>query len=219
LEAVGGFHALRFNSSERFASSLAVNASVSWSHAVAEPAVSATGASLQLNVDFLDIDWQFSQSVYGWAALQYQAWTRGSVFNHGSARRRVTLYTDNILELWVNHEHFFGCDFYGFRRAPIVLALDPGKNVLDIRLVRDVRAMGGVLPPGISATLQTQTSDELLSVSNDNIIIPDLVDGHLPSSYMSVVVRNMDEDWIIIQDCTSIKVRKLFPKKISLTRT
>src|SRR5882672_7254041 len=135
LESLGGFHALQFKGSDRFASSLAVNAGVGWSPVATEPAASAMRASLQLDVNFPEIDWPFAQSVYGWAALQYQAWARGYIVNHRSTTRRVTLYTDHILELWINDDHFFGGDFYAFRRAPIVLTLDPGKNVVDIRLL------------------------------------------------------------------------------------
>jgi hypothetical protein len=161
-------------------------------------------ASIRLNFAFPAVDWAFQQSVYGWAALQYQAFARGFITVMGHDSCRVAFYSDNILELAVNDQPFFGGDFYGFRRAPVVLNLTPGDNRIDLRLILDVRDMGGVGEPSISVRLSVQLCSEILNVVEKSAVAPDLVNGKLTSSYASIIVRNESDDWVqitSIQNC------------------
>jgi hypothetical protein len=170
----------------------------------------ASGAKVSLSFGFANVDWTFLQSVYGWAALQWQAWARGEIFISGDATQTVTLYTDSILEYAVDGVRTFGGDFYSFRKAPLVLHLEPGKHVIDLRLVRDVRAMGGVGSPTIDANLEarlvpgdliaasgeTRVVPSDLEVSDSRVIVADVVDGRLASPHGTVTVRNNGKEWV-----------------------
>ncbi len=95
----------------------------------------------------------------------------------------------------MNGVHFFGGDFYAFRRAPILITLPAGRNRVDVRLVRDVRSMGG---DDISMTLSLDAhiATGTLRVLEDTVILPDLVDGHLPSALGSITVRNEADEFV-----------------------
>lgn len=128
----------------------------------------------------------------------------------GEATQTVTLYTDGILEYAIDGARTFGGDFYSFRKAPLVLQLKPGKYVIDLRLVRDVRAFGGVGAPTIDANLEarvvpsalTTPGGEIRVISNDlevmdsRVMVADIVDGRLASPHGTVTVRNNGTDWV-----------------------
>lgn len=207
LEALGGFHCLPYNESATFPSSLATNGTVSWSTVEASISSPApTSARAELLLSFENADWGFLQSVYGWAALQYQGWTRGSLTVHGDNGRRIVLYTDNILEFWVDDEHYFGGDFYSFRRAPLVLLLKPGEHSVEVRVVRDVRAMGGVGKPTVSLLLEAELSEGRPQILNESLLLPDMVEGRLSSSLGSVTVRNEGDAWIDVVGAEAMNV-------------
>ena len=155
-------------------------------------------AVVNLMVNHDHVDWVSQQTIYGWAALQYQTWTRGVIQNTGSEAARVLMYTTGILELWVNKKHHFGGDFYELERVPIILDLAPGDNVIHVRLIRDVRANGGHLPPLIEASLRMVVATERFAVLENSVLVPDIVDGHFVSPYGSVVVSNLDDNWITV---------------------
>lgn len=148
--------------------------------------------------------------MYGWAALQWQAWARGEIVVTGGLSQTVTLYTDGILEYAVDGVRTFGGDFYSFRKAPLVLHLNPGKHIIDLRLVRDVRAFGGVGAPTIDADLEARVvpsdstipSGEIrvtpndLEVAGNQVMVSDVVGGRLASPYGTVTVRNSGTDWV-----------------------
>lgn len=87
-----------------------------------------TSTICDLTVDFAGIDWPFLQSVYGWAALQYQAWTRGRLVVESESSRKIVLQMNHVLEFWIDDRSYFGGDFYAFRKAPLVLDLSPGEH-------------------------------------------------------------------------------------------
>ncbi|KAL8952695.1 MAG: hypothetical protein Q9222_001394 [Ikaeria aurantiellina] len=148
LEYYGGFRSLSYNESASYPSSLATNGAVGWSTFSSDVShLSNESVAANLLVKFDNTDWSFLQSVYGWPALQYQAWTRGVITVHEKVTQTVILYTDYVLEFWVDDNPYFGGDFYAFRRAPMVVHLDPGDHRLDVRIIRDLRAMGGVGEP------------------------------------------------------------------------
>lgn len=151
---------------------------------------------VELNIAFPVVDWAFQQSVYGWAAFQYQAFARGSITVTGHFSCRVALYTDHVLEFAVNDEPSFGGDFYGFRRAPLIVDLVPGKNKIELRLIRDVRSMGGVGPPSIPVRLGAQLCTAVLKVVEESAVLPDVINTKLITPYGSIIVRNETKEWI-----------------------
>ncbi|KAF2397139.1 alpha/beta-hydrolase [Trichodelitschia bisporula] len=206
LEYYGGFTGITPNDNATFPSSLAPNGFLGWSSIDAKGLENNSSTSkVSIHVHFPGIDWAFLQSIYGWAALQYQAWVRGELVIHGGPQA-VVLYTDGVLECSVDGIRHFGGDFYSFRKAPLVLNLDSGRHVLDLRLVRDVRAMGGIGDPTIEVHLEAKTVTTQLEADLERVLVSDVVDGRLPSPYGSVVVRNHGESWIDIVGISTLDV-------------
>ncbi|PGH00606.1 hypothetical protein GX51_05705 [Blastomyces parvus] len=237
LEVLGGFRNISYanDPAARFSSALGVNGSVGWSSLAAtesEPDDAASAsARVALDVGFPDVDWELLRSFYGWAGLQYQAWARGH-FNVTTptaaapatgviSSATVAVYTDGLLEVWVDDEPFFGGDFYTYRRAPVILKLAAGSHVVDLRLVRDVRAMGGVGEPRIRAAVEVQLmpsslagdgadgadGEEAMSdlkLDPGSVLVAEVVEGKLASPLASVVVRNERDAWAQITDITPV---------------
>ena len=178
-----------------YPSSLAPSGLVSWSnHQLESSSSSGNVAEASLIVGFPTVDWPFLQSVYGWAALQYQAWARGHLTIAANSTQPIIFYTDNVLEFWVDDVHYFGGDYYAYRRAPLVLHLNPGSHSIDIRLIRDLRVMGGVGELTISIKLKAECSDGSLALIGQKALMPDITNGVLASPFASVPVRNEGRD-------------------------
>lgn len=160
---------------------------------------------LALEVTFPNVRWHWLQQVYGWAALQYQAWARGQLVVEGDATKSVLLYSDNVLEYWVDDVSYFGGDFYAYRRAPLVLHLEPGAHKVDIRLVRDVRIMGA-MSASLSIGFKAETSTSGLVVMEKQIQISDVVNGILAAPYASLPVRNDGNMPFEIRNIESVSV-------------
>ncbi|WPH04227.1 Hypothetical protein R9X50_00711600 [Acrodontium crateriforme] len=201
LELYGGFRALEYSQNATYRSSLAFNGTVNWSHVQADLgwALNDCNPIAELIIGFPDVDWSFLQDVYGWSAMQWQGWARGEIRVDSTESKVFSLYLENIIEIWVDGQHYFGGDFYGFHRAPVTIRLEPGKHRIDVRLVRDVRAMGGVGRPDIKVSLELQESDGLLQPpqrsgqSNGEVLLADVageINGPLNSPYGSATVRN-----------------------------
>jgi pimeloyl-ACP methyl ester carboxylesterase len=154
----------------------------------------SVSANATLRIGYSNVDWDFLKVVYGWAAVQYQAWARGVLVVGGNETQHVVLHTDAILEYWVDEKHYFGGDFYSYRKAPPVLHLKPGSHKIDVRLVRDVRAFGGILEPTIEVVLDIRQASGSLELAKPGILVSDLVDGKLASSIASVYLRNSGEE-------------------------
>ncbi|MCJ1285379.1 hypothetical protein MMC26_004719 [Xylographa opegraphella] len=199
LARLGGFPKLSYNKDSRYSSSLSANGTVGWTLHEAETITKREDSvEIAMTFQFPHIDWKFLQSIYGWSALQFQAWARGDLLIEASMPQAVVFHTDNVLEFFIDGEPYFGGDFYAYRRAPLVLQLKPGTHRIDVRLIRDVRAMGGILPPTLRVNIKAEFSAEKLAVLSDKMILPDLVDGKLASHQGSVSVRNDSDDWIEI---------------------
>lgn len=206
---MGGFHRLEYDAIADIPSSLGTGGNVHWSRCLADlKHTGSEAAEAALNVAFSSIDWGFHQSVYGWAGLQYQAWARGTLTISDQGPQIVLLYTDNVLEFWFDDKLYFGGDYYGFQRAPVVLHLQPGTYRIDLRLVRDVRVMGSGSPT-LSIMLKAVRSDNSLKVMQEKALLPDVVDGKLASSWASVPVRNDSHDWVEITGIKGINVSVL----------
>ena len=162
-------------------------------------------AMADLAVGFPEVDWDSIRSIYGWAAIQYQAWARGSLIVDASSSETVVLYSDNVLEFWVDDQIHFGGDFYGYRIAPLVLHLEPGSHKVDVRLIRDVRAMGGVGEPSLCVRMEAQKANGGLVVVGD-LLLPDLVQGKLASHAGSVTIRSEVSEWIEVWDIQTVDV-------------
>ena len=203
MNSQGGFRALAYDSETSYPSSLAPSGRVSWStHQLESSSSFGDVAEATLTVRFPNIDWPLLQSVYGWAALQYQAWARGHLMIAANSEQSIIFYADNVLEFWVDDDHYFGGDYYAYRRAPLVLHLNPGSHSVDIRLIRDVRVMGGIGDPKTSIKLKAKSSEGSLALGR-KALIPDLVDGLLASPFASVPARNEGRKAIDILDITT----------------
>jgi hypothetical protein len=199
LEYVGGFRNLSYDPESTFRSSLPTNGTAKWNITKAVKVSStSTTANASLSVSYSNVDWDFLKLVYGWAAVQYQAWARGELIVNGNTTQHVILHTDAILEYWVDDQHYFGGDFYTFRKAPPVLHLKPGSHKVDVRLARDVRAFGGILEPTIDVVLDVQQASGMLELAKPGLLVSDVIDGKLASPVASVSLRNSGEDDIEI---------------------
>ncbi|KAF2640474.1 hypothetical protein P280DRAFT_426472, partial [Massarina eburnea CBS 473.64] len=208
LEYAGGFRSLQYDPSARFRSSLPANGTAKWNISEAiQTSTSAASTNATLGIAYSNVDWDFLKLVYGWAAVQYQAWARGTLTVSGNGTQHLILYTDAIIEYWVDHVHYFGGDFFTFRKAPPVLHLTPGTHQVDLRLVRDVRAFGGILAPTIDVTIHAELAAGTLELAKPGLLISDVVDGNLASPVGSVALRNSGEDDIEIVDIQASHVR------------
>lgn len=210
MEYFGGFRCLSYHERSSYHSSLAANGTIRWSIQRANriderPTVS----QISLIVDFPKIDWVSLQSIYGWAALQYQAWARGCIIINAEEAQTVVLYSDSILEFWVDDAPYFGGDMYASRRAPLVLRLDPGPHKLDIRLVRDLRSMGGVGEPKIEVTIRCEISNGGIAILKEKLLLPEVVNGVLASNLGSLPLRNEHHNWIEVLAIASMDVGAL----------
>ena len=200
----GGSCAPLYNNETKYPSSLALTGRVSWSIYQLESSSSSEGvAEASLTVGFPSVDWPRLQSVYGWAALQYQAWARGHLKIAANYTQSKVFYTDNVLEFWVDDDHYFGGDYYAYRRAPLVLHLNPGSHTVDIRLIYDIRVMGGIGEPTTSIKFKAEISYSSLALIGPKALIPDIINGVLASPFASVPVRNDGRNAIEVLDVTT----------------
>jgi hypothetical protein len=169
---------------------LPVDGTARWNVTTAKSLDSAYSANSSLSIDYSNVDWDFLKLIYGWAAVQYQAWARGELIVAGNETQNVILHTDAILEFWINDTHYFGGDFYSYRNAPPVLRLDPGHHRIDLRLARDVRAFGGILEPTIDVIVGVEKVSGDLDLAKPGILMSDVIDGNLATTQGSISLRN-----------------------------
>lgn len=206
LEYLGGFRSLHYDPNLRYHSSLTSDGMVSWTSQEANLSKGNPDVTMMdLTVSFPEVDWGFMRSIYGWAAIQYQAWARGHLNIDADSTETLLLYSDNVLEFWVDDQLHFGGDFYGYRIAPLVLHLEPGYHKVDVRLVRDVRAMGGVGEPSLCVRMEAQKANGGVVVVGD-LLLPDLVDGRLASHVGSATIRSEENQWIEVWDIQIVDV-------------
>lgn len=192
LERFGGFPKLQVRPTDAFTSSLAPNGTVSWQTLLADSS-SAYGGKVEarLKIAFPAVDWPSLHLAYGWAAYQYQAWTRGNVYVEGDACYAYVMHVYGALEFYVDQVLYFGGDLYGFGRASVPVRLCPGHHTIDIRLVRDARAMGGaVVDPAIDILCSIRIATTPLSVVERSLLMADIIHDNFVSPYASVAVRN-----------------------------
>ena len=198
---------MEYDPEAQFLSSLAPNGSVSWTD-IDNATTSSNLAHTNVVFRFPSVDWKFQQAVFGWAALQYQAWARGSIEVYAETEQTVALYTDQVLEFWIDGRPYFGGDFYGFRRAPVILHLDPGKHRLDVRLIRDTRAMGGNYDengPSVEIDLELKHASKPLGTVT-KMLLPDYIEGTLAGNLGSISLQNTDKQRIAVTKISSANV-------------
>jgi len=165
---------------------------------------STESTTANFTIAFPDVDWLALQSIYGWAALQYTVWARGSFYIHADECTGVVISAAPTLEVWVDEQHSFGGDLYGFRKAGLVRRLSPGEHTLELRLARDVRAMGGVGAPEIRVELGLEMPKTPIALVKGSVIIADVIGtGGLASPHASFAVRNNGGSWITISSIKS----------------
>lgn len=211
LEYIGGFPSLQPSFDARFRSSLPADGTARWNITTAsQTSASPEAANATLSISYSNVDWNFLKIVYGWAAVQYQCWARGSLTVTGNDIQHVILYTDAILEFWIDGRHYFGGDFFTFRNAPPVLHLAPGTHQVSLRLVRDVRAFGGISAPTIDVFVHAERVSGSLELAKSGILMSDVVDGRLASPVGSVVLRNTGEEDVEVVGIQPSHVRSPF---------
>lgn len=182
------------------------NGLAQWNITEAETQNSTNSANVSLSVGYSNVDWDFLKNIYGWASVQYQAWARGDLFIGGDETQHVVLHTDAILEYWIDDTHYFGGDFYSYRNAPPVLHLDPGHHRIDIRLVRDVRAFGGILDPAIDVVISVEQVSATLELAKAGMLVSDVIDGRLATPQGSVYLRNSGTEDIEVTEIYATNV-------------
>ncbi|KAJ5381043.1 uncharacterized protein N7496_003471 [Penicillium cataractarum] len=207
LEYDGGFHNLPYDPNSTFNSALGTNGSVQWSTTHANISRSSGGqVQAALNVSFPAVNWAFMQSVYGWSALQYQAWARGVLEIKGSQPQTIALFGDGLLEFLVDGESYFGGDMFRYHRAPSLIKLTPGHHTLELRLTRDVRALGG-LRNAVEVIFHAELrGQEPITLDQDSLLVSELVNGRIGSPWASINVQNNEEQLVEIKSICALKV-------------
>lgn len=199
MERQGGFRNLTYDPETTVTSTLAANGSVKWRLVRADASSSSPSqAKAVLKVSFPEIDWSLLQSVYGWPALQYQAWARGFLEVKGQNNQTIAFFANGLLEFWVDSKHYFGGDYYRYRRAPVILQLPPGRHVVDLRLVRDSRVLGDVGEPIIDVVVEAEARSEPLYLDKRSLLISEATRGQLGSAVASINVQNNMAGWVEI---------------------
>ncbi|CAG8597252.1 11501_t:CDS:2, partial [Dentiscutata heterogama] len=201
LEAYGGFRNLSFSKTQSFPSELADNGTVKWSTIMAN-----TDGSVG-PIHFKNLRWKFNRDPFGWAMNQFQMWARGyfelsdSDLKDKSESIPVLVQCQNIGDFYVDDQRLFG-DWYGYKNSWHVLYLRPGKRVINVRLVNEIRIFGGNIPPDIQfqCFVRKLEFNQIGAMVLDNTaLVPDLVNGFLAGSFASVAVLNTQEKfWITV---------------------
>lgn len=199
---------MRYDETESFPSVLTQGGTASWSTIRSTNERSASRYSASLSVGFSNVDWTLLKSFYGWAAIQFQGWARGYVDVSGSSdsESALALYSERILEFWIDDKHYFGGDFYGYNNVATVVHLKPGRHQIDVRLVFDVRAMGGVGDPVLDIKLTAVRATDALEVVENSLVISDIVNDNLASPIASLAVRNNALSTIAITEIGAVEV-------------
>ena len=163
-------------------------------------------AFAHLRVGFPEIDWAAIREIYGWAAHQWQAWARGEIYLREDNIQVLLLQLENVLEYWIDDVHYWGGDFYGFRKVPLPIHLEPGVHTIELRLIYDIRSMGDMRDnPTVDVKLEAKRSwnglESLLGVDED-VVMSDVVGGDfgpLVSPWASIQLRNDGVEDIYIE--------------------
>ncbi|KAL3438002.1 hypothetical protein BDV09DRAFT_141138 [Aspergillus tetrazonus] len=206
LEYRGGFRNVSFDEEAEYSSPLSTDGFVKWAQVRANITnTNAEQSRAELAVAFPQVDWGLLQAVYGWSALQYQAWTRGYMYLNGPNHQAVAIFTEGILELSIDGQRHFGGDFYSYRRAPLILNIAPGKHLVELRLLRDVRTLGGQGDPTINVAVEIEIRHGMLNIAEQSLLIPEATGWRLGSTWASINVQNNAPEWVEVLSIYSPK--------------
>lgn len=214
LAVLGGFTSLKYALNASVASSLAPNGAAGWSEHNSEPTTSsADRVGVKLDVAFPSVDWRNFKDVYGWAALQAQAWARTGFEVLGPDLQNIAVYTDNVLEFAIDGQLYFGGDFFSYRRAPLILELAPGHHTIELRLTRDARASGAVgYNPTLQANIEFCILRGSLQSNAEQSIVPDVINGRFTAAYGSISLQNTCVNALDIVHVEALNVRTVIPR-------
>ncbi|KAF8948106.1 hypothetical protein BGZ47_006514 [Haplosporangium gracile] len=222
LEAFGGFRQLEYDAKAQFPSELALDGVVGWH-------TTKMDHHGWINVHYPDIKWEFNQLFLGWGFNQFQAWARTTItvpnIKHGEGDTSsdglvsITIQLENVGDFYVDDERFSG-DWYGYGLTRHTLRLRPGsRHTLSVRVVHEVRIFGGViLPPpskfkcelrlpfpygheGLNGSYRPMV--QVVKEGTGGVIVMDAVNGVLAGEYISVALRNVGSQSVVIK---SVKV-------------
>jgi hypothetical protein len=199
LEYWGGFSNLPYDEEEEYNSPIAPGGTVKWGLVRSNvTSLRPNQSKTEIVVSFPEVDWDFLQSIYGWSALQYQAWVRGTLHLNGPIDQTVAIFMDGVLEVSIDSRRHFGGDFYSYRRAPLILELAPGDHIIEFRLIRDVRALGGHGVPAVNMVFETQIQHEVLLVDESSLLISETTNRRLGGAWATVNVQSNTAEWVEI---------------------
>jgi len=214
LELYGGFRRLAFNNSRSFPSSL--NGSVFFSNLTASsPTVKNSITSRKVPVSFPEVDWKSLEKAFGWSALQFQAWIRGTIHIYNA--ERYGIWIGNAVEFYLDGTYYdvgnlYDTDVTQFNRGGLFMDLSAGDHILEVRVVNDIRAFGGQIPPKVQVQVALRKAARDLVVteydSHGGWIVPTVInlkrkdpwrgDACIAGEWASMAVRNEGSEWIIV---------------------
>lgn len=214
LEAYGGFTHLPFNSTQSFLSTL--NGSVFFGKLKASSSTWRNDiTSRRIPVSFPAVDWTSLEKVFGWSALQFQAWIRGTI--HIRNEGRYGIWIGNAVEFYLDGTYYdvgnlYDTDVTQFSRGGLFLDMSAGDHVLEVRVVNDIRAFGGQVPPKVEVQVALrEVNDDLVVADYDSHggwIVPTVInmtrkdswrgDACIAGEWASLSLRNEGNGWIVI---------------------
>lgn len=201
---MGGFRNVTFDSKARFPTALCTNATVGWTKTSAKVSTASNdGLVVGWTVNHDAVDWDSLRSVYGWSTLQYSTWLRGTIYNHRPKPQLISIHFTGVLEFRINNHSYFGGDFYGLHKVPVIVELPAGESTIDVRLTRDVRAMGGTGKSTILADMTLQSELRQVHFLKHTVVSPEIYNGSLSSIYFGVVLQNSLSSGIVVTACDS----------------
>ncbi|CAG8489151.1 15329_t:CDS:10 [Acaulospora morrowiae] len=195
LEAYGGFANITFSETHTFPSELADNGTVGWSR------INTNSDGSVGPIYFNNI-----RVPLGWAMNQFQMWARGYFelspkVNDDSKTIPILIQCQPIGDFYVDDRRLFG-DWYGYEKSWHVLHLRPGRHVVNVRAVYEIRAFGGGIPPALKfkCLMRRLRTDEMgVMMLDRTIVVPDLVGGRLAGKYINIALLNTHEkQWITV---------------------
>ena len=214
LETYGGFRNITYNETQRFPSSL--NGTARFGTIIALSIVDKDRfISRKVPISFPDVNWKILEKVFGWSALQFQCWIRGTIHVHIEGRygiwigSAVEFYLDGIYH---DVGNLYDSDVVQYGRGGLFLELTSGEHTLEIRVVNDIRAFGGQVPPKVDVQVALRKVSEELVVadyySHGGWVVPTVInmtrkyagkeEACLAGEWGSFALRNEGRKWIVI---------------------
>ncbi|KAG9062426.1 hypothetical protein KI688_005341 [Linnemannia hyalina] len=234
LEAFGGFRQLEYDAKAKFPSELAPDGVVGWH-------TTKMDHHGWVNVHYPDIEWEFNQLFLGWGFNQFQAWARTTIIvpniklgegdTSSDGLVSITIQLENVGDFYVDDERLSG-DWYGYGLTRHTLRLQPGsKHTLSVRVVHEVRIFGGViLPPPSKFKCEVrlpfpyghegsrgsyQPMAQVVKEGTGGIIVMDAVDGVLAGEYISVALRNVGGQSVVVKSVKLLRGSRVFEAQLA----